>query len=337
MKPKKIFKANKYITIKLEQDDSVIYVCGKRFLLCKHLLFTGTKETLSIKTKTLNSIDEIAQVLTPTSNNDIKINPEELYMGHCSNIQAWCQNDYDTRLLHNNLAFPLLMELTKNGDKLAQKVYMSELLTRFDEGNQTVQRAIKKYIKMLDKGKFIEVLREKERKSLLEFERDLGISFKLCPISDLIENSFAFSKGKIIQLYINKTSNFNTSFLPQSLKKLKNLKALYIDGINLEKIPMWIGNLEKLEILVIKNTKIKRLPKTFSKLLHLETLIIEDNELESIERIKEMPKIKRVFASNNLIQEISDQIMKMETLEELNVTNNPIKIKRKNKKIKIRQ
>ena len=41
---------------------------------------------------------------------------------------AWFENKYNPRLLHSNLAFPLLKQLTDVGDPLASEVFKVELI-----------------------------------------------------------------------------------------------------------------------------------------------------------------------------------------------------------------
>lgn len=49
-------------------------------------------------------------------------------------LQAWYEQDYDTRLLHSNLAFPLLKKLTYCGDPFAKKVFKEEIAKRLESG-----------------------------------------------------------------------------------------------------------------------------------------------------------------------------------------------------------
>nr|MDO8117051.1 hypothetical protein [Candidatus Sigynarchaeota archaeon] len=56
--------------------------------------------------------------------------------------QAWAEHDYDTRLLHSNIAFPLLKELASAGDDKAARVIDAEIESRIREGNTTTKIAI---------------------------------------------------------------------------------------------------------------------------------------------------------------------------------------------------
>jgi len=145
----KEFKVNKYILLRLEGKYTIIYVNGKRFIYCKRL-FIVILETDIEKYDGIESIDEVSDLYDrylidnemykeeygklyslPYSFN---IPPETEFWGHCSNIQAWVEYDYDTRILHSNLAFPLLKELTKSGDPKAKRVFKEEIAKRMGSG-----------------------------------------------------------------------------------------------------------------------------------------------------------------------------------------------------------
>ena len=53
------------------------------------------------------------------------ITPEQEFWGHRSNIQAWVECEYDTRLLHSNLSFPLLKALSDAGDPKAKAIFLA--------------------------------------------------------------------------------------------------------------------------------------------------------------------------------------------------------------------
>ncbi len=134
------FKINEYITLKLENRETVIYVNGERFIQCKYLLLNipiGETEGAE-KVEDIKSIDEAAETLDGREE-QVKVIPSETeFWGHCSNLQAWAENNYDTRLLHRNLAFPLLKKLTKAKDPQAKKVFKEEIAIRLGEGNRNV-------------------------------------------------------------------------------------------------------------------------------------------------------------------------------------------------------
>ena len=137
----KEFKLSKYLTIKLEDGYTNIYVNGEYFEQCKYLLLNISKKSLHNFDK-VESIDEAAEILNHSmegeSGQEIEISPEAEFWGHCSNLQVWIENDYDTRLLHSNLAFPLLKKLAYTGDLTAKKVFKEEIALRLLSGYPSV-------------------------------------------------------------------------------------------------------------------------------------------------------------------------------------------------------
>ena len=97
-KPTKIFKINEYITLKLENDNTHIYVNDKIFLQCKYLLINIYPEQLKEYNKIIKSIDDVAELLDHSLEGSFYrnyiISPEQGFMAHCSNIQAWVECDY---------------------------------------------------------------------------------------------------------------------------------------------------------------------------------------------------------------------------------------------------
>lgn len=139
----KKFKVNDYITLKLKNGETYIYVKGEKILQCKYLLLNITVDEVSSFDE-IKSIDEAAELLDKTlepvlnlhpqlQRND-KIPPEVEFWGHCSNLQVWAEMDYDTRLLHRNIAFPLLKKLTDVGEPEAKKVFKEEIAKRIESG-----------------------------------------------------------------------------------------------------------------------------------------------------------------------------------------------------------
>ena len=131
------FEINEYILLKLEGDSTIIYVKGKQFRQCKFLLLdikTDEIDSLDI----IDSIDEAIEELDHSQalfrSKEKIIPPETEFWGHCSNLQVWVENNYDTRLLHSNLSFPLLKELVNAGDVNAKKVFGEEIAKRIESG-----------------------------------------------------------------------------------------------------------------------------------------------------------------------------------------------------------
>ena len=136
--PQDVFKINEYITLKLEDDRTNIYVRRRLFTQCKYLLFSFTKDEL-LDYDEINSIDEVKLKYDHShEGNSKKLDPEVEFWGHCSNLQVWYENNYDTRILHSNISFPLLKELVKAGDQKAKQVFKDEIALRFESNFKSV-------------------------------------------------------------------------------------------------------------------------------------------------------------------------------------------------------
>ncbi|MHA1490828.1 MAG: leucine-rich repeat domain-containing protein [Promethearchaeota archaeon] len=157
------FKINDYITLNLEGGATYIHVKGELFRQCKFLLLEIPCDDVE-QYDDIDSIDEAAKILDRSmeegSENQVTIPPETEFWGHCSNLQAWAEYGYDTRILHSNLAFPLLKRLTEAGDLGALKVFKEEIVKRFVSGD-------KKVLKYLVKEKYHEYLGKEEFDVLL--------------------------------------------------------------------------------------------------------------------------------------------------------------------------
>ncbi len=146
--PSKEFKVNKYITLKLNYNDkTVIYINGEKFRQCRYLMIEISLDNFKSKRfKNINSIDDLEEdpdYSLEFSADESPIPADVEFWGHSSNLQAWYELDYDTRVLHRNLAFPLLKKLTEIGDKKARKVFKEEIARRYSSGNNTVKEFLK--------------------------------------------------------------------------------------------------------------------------------------------------------------------------------------------------
>ena len=144
----KEFKVNEFITLRLEEEKTVIYVAGERFQQCKFLLLNISVDQISTISD-IESIDEATERLShslepidESYSNFLKwsydIPPEVEFWGHCSNLQVWSEGNYDTRLLKSDLAFPLLKKLVDKGDQKARKVFKEEIAKRLSSGYYNV-------------------------------------------------------------------------------------------------------------------------------------------------------------------------------------------------------
>ncbi|KKN63922.1 hypothetical protein LCGC14_0496950 [marine sediment metagenome] len=136
----KEFRVNDLICLRLIDNKTILYFNNEEFKQCKYLLLNIVKDEIE-NFQEIRSIDKAAENLDASmeyENKDI-LDPEVEFMGHCSNLQAWAENGYDSTLLHRNLAFPLLKTLAKEGDILAKQRFKEEIARRYKYGNYRVQ------------------------------------------------------------------------------------------------------------------------------------------------------------------------------------------------------
>ena len=111
----KEMKINKYLTVKLIDREVYTYVNNERFLQCRHALMSIPTENLE-DYEGFDSIDDIIEYSRKRGHYHgayNQLSPEIEYMVHCSNLQAWVETNYDTRILHSNLSFPLLQKIAE--------------------------------------------------------------------------------------------------------------------------------------------------------------------------------------------------------------------------------
>ncbi|MHA1146657.1 MAG: leucine-rich repeat domain-containing protein [Promethearchaeota archaeon] len=194
----KKFKVNAYITLKLKGNETVIYIAGEQFGQCKFLLLDIPIEKLNTFDG-LNSIDEAAEMLDRSleqgRKKTVRIPPETEFWGHCSNLQVWDENFYDSRLLHRSLAFPLLKRLAEIGDPKARRAFKDEVARRLESDFIPVILFIieEEYLKYFTKNELISII------------QNLKGNFNEHQCEDLLKqifrpNSFLFDTNTILFL-----------------------------------------------------------------------------------------------------------------------------------------
>ncbi|MFW9988502.1 MAG: hypothetical protein ACFFC3_07590 [Candidatus Odinarchaeota archaeon] len=134
-----------------------------------------------------DSIDDFVEkndnIIEITNNIDLRISPKTIFWAHCSNLQVWYENGYNSGLIHSNLAFPLLKELTIAGDKLAESVFKDLIANRFENGNLTVKNYILKngYLYYLNREELSVLLTQVKsyfiNSGIIELKKKLNIPF----------------------------------------------------------------------------------------------------------------------------------------------------------------
>ncbi len=299
----KEFKVNDYITMKLENGKTIIYVMGERFNQCKFLLLNIKVDEIT-DLDDIESIDEAAEKLDGSLERDnikkFQIPPEVEFWGHCSNFQVWNENDYDTRLLHSNLAFPLLKKLTDQGDPQARKVFKEEITKR-------IQCKYLPVIQFLKEADYFYYLNEEEKeiafsdydKVIINGKEKVIIGFELVLRNQEInEITEIIGLENCIYLRILDLSNNNIKKIT-GLEKLTKLKELILHDNLIEKI-----------------NGLENLPK-------LVELDLSDNQIQKIEGLKTLTNLKKLRLNRNQINKMQE-LETLINLQELNITKNEI-------------
>ncbi|MFX1487951.1 MAG: hypothetical protein ACFFBI_02315 [Promethearchaeota archaeon] len=131
------FQINKLLDLRLEGDKTNIYVNNRLFIQCKYLLLNLPCDRLEFIEDVISiddTVEKSSSSLHFPDNIPDKIPPEVQFWGHCSNLQAWYENDYSSCLIHSNIAFPLLKNLAEAGDVKAKRVFKEEIAKRIENG-----------------------------------------------------------------------------------------------------------------------------------------------------------------------------------------------------------
>lgn len=288
------FKVNEYITLKLEGGKTNIYVKDQLFRQCKFLLLNIPVDRVSSFDE-IESIDEAAEKLDRTlegrETEDYEISSKVEFWGHCSNLQVWSEMDYDTRLIHSNLAFPLLEKLTEIEDPLAIRVFKEEIAKRIGESPSLLRN-----LYMMGLFEFLTLEEIKNVTLDQEF-----LNLQSCDLQEF--PSFIFS--------------------------LKNLNSLLLDYNKICEIPDDIANVKRLKLFSISDNKIKEISISLSYLYNLEFLDLSNNSISHINFLKNkriFPSLKKLNLSLNRLTEFSSELVGLKNLKELDLSNNSITI-----------
>lgn len=98
------YRVNEHITLKLENEKTVIYIDEERFRHCKALIFNFPKEDNTFL-EDIESIDELIEGADEILEESVRriLTPEEEFWGHCSTLQAFAENNYNTNLMGGNI------------------------------------------------------------------------------------------------------------------------------------------------------------------------------------------------------------------------------------------
>jgi len=317
-------KLSDKITLRLEDGETVIYVDNVKFRQCKYLLLD--LDVTKTRLNTVNSIDEAAGILENyleegISQSKYEITPEQEFWGHASNLQAWIELMYDTRILRANLSFPLLKRLAETGDDIADKVFRKEIVKRILGGylpilNYLAEEEI--YLKVLtyeDLKKIVDnfdygILNNPDNGEQDNFVRHflVFLTSRFNSNASLIDNypdlDVKLKLKKVLEIFESKVKHFYVGFL-----SVRNNVYFIPDT---KKIRFHNGDLNS--ICDIKGLK---------KFPEVEELSLSMNKFEIIECLENLDNLRYLYLSGNAIKDISP-LENFKNLEELYLARNNI-------------
>lgn len=327
------FLINQFLSLKLENGITMIYVGEEQFLQCKFLLLEIPVRDITALDD-VKSIDEAAQELGRSLEPSDEfsrvglIPPETEFWGHCSNLQVWYENDYNTKLLHSNLAFPLLKKLTEAGDLLARRVFKDEIAKRYNTGIEKVQKylIINNYLEYLSPSER-EILFGKESSKFKALESYVGYRIKIIP-SCKSRRGVRIQNRNIIGLHLyGKDSKKKNKLFPYQIKYFKNLKNLYLENFLSLTIPKWIENLKNLKRMRLSQNHLVAIPRSIGKLVALNYLSLTLNFLDKLPKeIELLENLKELDLSYNHFKKFPEQILGLNQLENLDLSHNQLKV-----------
>lgn len=350
----KEFHINQYLSVRLERGKTMIHVVGQPFIQCKFLLLNIPIPQMRSFDE-IESIDEVADLVDGVLEEEtrkIEIPPEVEFWGHCSNLQAWYENDYDTRLIHSNLAFPLLQKLSEVGDPLAKEKFQEEVRKRYEKGTEKTREFLREagIIDYMPLDEKFDLFFDSETlMALTEFAEEFWSDRNPYDVimSFIIEGNLILKDKKKIELDFSGVDLELYEF-PKAILNLKSLEAFDLGNNYFKEIPEEINKLASLKRMSFSGNKISHLPETMWEMTSLQELNVGDNCIGSIsekignlknlevlsigcnqlqnlpESIGNLKKLKRFDFGGNKIEKLPDYIEKLPLLEYLDVQGCPL-------------
>jgi len=333
-------------------------VRGRLFNQCKYLLLDIPTSRVR-EYDNIGSIDEAADQLDRSlegNHNSYsyfrRITPETEFWGHCSNMQAWAENGYDTRLLHRNLAFPLLKTLVDAGDPQAKRVFKEQIALRIVSGYPSVVEFLSQqgYLKYLTKNELQTVSEDPQfitgllDNFLYYKERSNHLTFFMRNASNLLPNLFlySFSNEKYQQLsnqLLTQIRQLRHTEQQQTVSKIIDKLEdgeFYIDIediVNIFGIKFIVSCLtpQQLNSLfqhkMFKNSLLKYESKIFfiENYEHLDLSGKQIKDITKLEGLENFSQVTKVILDNNSLTDIKGlEILK--NIEELSLQHNRFKV-----------
>jgi len=365
----KEIKLNKYLGLKLENNTTFIYIKDKPIYSCKKLILNITKEDAKLY-DSIESIDEASEIyklyqlqdkLLDEEEHyvnkedygiDFDLSPEEEFWAHTSNLQAWVEHDYDTRILKSDMAFPLLKKLADAGDPKARAVFKEEIAKRLASGYSPVIEYLfeQKYLRYLNNEEILfSLLTLNEAELLKNWEKQFNVYFNYMPkfYSQITDHyQLRIPKYKVVQMLRKDPSMANSSIeeMRNAMQKFyykeerksrsftiqnKHITGLILNYCNLSEVPPELKELKNLENLNLSNNPLGRVPKWIKNFKKLRILKLNHSNLKKFpEEVLLLDSLEDLHLGGNKITEIPESIYSLPKLKELNLSLNPIKLEK---------
>ena len=212
------------------------------------------------------------------------ISPEEEFMGHCSNIQAFFENGLNTDILHTNIAFPLLKKLVDQNFEPARRVFKQEIAVRFNEGTQNSRY-------FLNSGGYLNYLNEEEKQALISYD------------STRVHSPSYFNY--LFKIVILGDDNVGKSTMARNCLNSRDYDSHFIIGVNFATKNITLNNhFVKLQIWFLSD--LKRHQELFKNYLHgtLGAIIMYD--VTKTDSLNNLPKWIQIIKANRFIQSRKD-------------------------------
>lgn len=128
----KVYTVNEYLKIGLDKEEIKIYINNEYFNGPDNYLFGIYLNKAKYK--------DLLGIIDDHDKNTQLLSLETEFWGLCENFRTWYELDYDCRLLHPELTFPILKKLYKVGEPQAVRVFKKELMERAQEGSEPARK-----------------------------------------------------------------------------------------------------------------------------------------------------------------------------------------------------
>lgn len=349
------FKVNELITLRLIGGKTVLYVNNEEFKQCKYLLLNvSIGENFP---QDINSIDDAEEILDTRMEYETEnmFTPEEEFFGHCSNLQAWAENQYETTLLHRSLAFPLLKSLSEEGDITAKQRFKEEITRRYKYGSFNVQKYLfeEGYLKYLTDADILSGMLEVEDAIFME---KIIRKYSPIPCFDLIRDTrrndqlfLSIEDGRIweleleidekwthvpmtietlkklnrVALYIRYPSYniFGVKFKVESVKNL--IITCFVPDITIPDLLSYFPNLENLRVFGHFEGSNAKFENSFKKLPNLKILQLNNISLAKLPAtMSYLTNLTDLTLKNTMIRDLPLSLIELKSLKSLYIANN---------------